>query len=354
MTAPSQQIRFCRSRDGTQIAYTSIGVGPALLWVGHFSRHLEHDWGSPIWRPWLSFLSRRHRLIRYDLRGCGLSDREVSDFSLQRLAEDFAAVADAAVPDAFSFFGMAGNVVAGVNYAVEHPDRVSRLILYGCHTRGPLVRDMTAAERAEAETRLKAIEFGWPDRNPAFGQFFTSLHAPDAPSNYIRAYNELVRSTTTATNATNLIRAYWHADLRQLAPRVTTPTLIVHSRGDPIIPFQEGRLGATLIPGARFLPLDSRNHVLVDTEAAWGPFVAEVEEFLPAPPVNPARAEDLTARQREVLDLVARGLDNRSIAARLKISEKTVRNHVTIILETIGAKNRTQAVIRAREAGLGL
>ncbi len=354
MTHPLQQIRFCASRDGTRIAYATCGAGPPLVWIGHFARHLELDWDNPVWRPWLTILTRNHTLIRYDLRGCGLSDRDVANISKESLVEDFEAVVAAAGVERFVFMGTAGNVAPGVNFAVCHPDRVSCLVLYGCHTRGTLMRPRTSAEAEETETRLKVYELGWPNHNPAFGQFFTAAHAPDAMPEHLRSLGELARQTTTPNNVVRIIKSYWQLDLRDLLPRVRCPTLVLHAREDPIVPFEEGRLGASLVPDARFVPLDSRNHILQETEPAWQQFVAALDDFLLPSLANVSvPIDDLTARERDVLEIIAQGRGNAEIATRLKISEKTVRNHVSIIFNKLGVNSRAQAVVCARDAGFG-
>jgi pimeloyl-ACP methyl ester carboxylesterase/DNA-binding CsgD family transcriptional regulator len=353
MPHPPQQIRFCTSRDGTRIAYATCGSGPALLWVGFLLRHLEMDWDTTVWRPWLSLLTRRHTLIRYDMRGCGLSDRDVSDFSLDRLAEDLAAVVAAARLDRFIFMSTAGNADAGIKYAVSYPDRVDRLVLYACHTRGNLIRPQTAEDVETRETRLKVYELGWPNFKTPFGQFLTAALSPDAPPEYYRSW-EMLRETTTPENAGQLIRSYWHVDLRELLPRIHCPSLVLHAREDPVIPFAEGRLGASLLPNAAFVPLDSRNHILHEGEPAWRQFVQALDDFLPAAPTAGASSiDDLTAREREVLEIIAQGRDNSEIAALLRISQKTVRNHVSIILGKLGIRSRAKAIVLARDAGLG-
>jgi pimeloyl-ACP methyl ester carboxylesterase/DNA-binding CsgD family transcriptional regulator len=352
MASSHQHIRFCRSADGTRIAYATFGSGPPLLWVGHFARHLELDWRNPIWTSWLTWLGRRHTVIRYDLRGCGLSDRDVAEISLDRMADDFDAVVAAASLDKFSFFGTAGNVAPAVVFAGRHAGRIERLVLYGCNTRGLLRRPRSAVDDQEAETRLKALELGWESRNAAFGQFFAALHAPDAPEHY-SALSDLLRATTSAANAIRIIRAYWHLDLVDSLQQVRCPTLIMHSRDDPIVPFEEGRLAASLVPDARFVPIDSRNHILVESEAGWRQLTTAVDDFLPASLPAAANLIALTPREREVLDAVARGNGNRLIAKRLGIAEKTVRNHVSSIFDKIGAGSRSEAIVIAREGGLG-
>jgi pimeloyl-ACP methyl ester carboxylesterase/DNA-binding CsgD family transcriptional regulator len=353
MSHPPQQIRFCTSRDGTRIAYATCGSGPPLVWIGFLLRHLELDWDTAVWRPWLSLLTRRHTLIRYDMRGCGLSDRNVSDFSLERLAEDLEAVVSAAGLDRFAFLSTAGNADAGVKYAVKYPDRVDRLALYACHTRGNLIRPQSSDDVETRETRLKVYELGWPNLKTPFGKFLTSALSPDAPPDYYRSW-EMLRETTTPENAGQLIRSYWHVDLRELLPRVQCPSLVLHAREDPVIPFAEGRLGASLLPDAMFVELDSRNHILQEAEPAWRQFADAIDNFFPSVSANSgASFDELTAREREVLEIIAQGRNNNEIAKRLNISEKTVRNHVSLIFSKLGVNSRAEAVARARDAGFG-
>jgi pimeloyl-ACP methyl ester carboxylesterase/DNA-binding CsgD family transcriptional regulator len=353
MSQPPQQIRFCTSRDGTRIAYATCGTGPPLLWIGFLLRHLEMDWDTTVWRPWLSLLTRRHRLVRYDMRGCGLSDRDVSDFSLDRLAEDLEAVVAAARLERFIFMSTAGNADAGVRYTVNHPDRVNRLVLYACHTRGNLIRPQTPEDIETRETRLKVYELGWPNLKTPFGKFLTAALSPDAPPDYYRSW-EMLRETTTPENAGQIIRSYWRVDLRELLPRIRCPSLVLHAREDPVIPFSEGRLAASLLPNAAFVSLDSRNHILHEGEPAWYQFAHALDNFLPGTAADTVLSiDDLTAREREVLEIIAQGRDNSEIAARLRISQKTVRNHVSIILSKLGIKSRAKAIVLARDAGLG-
>ena len=355
MSHPVQQIRFCASSDGARIAYATCGSGPALVWLQHWVHHLNFDWDSPVWRPWLALLTRRNTLFRYDYRGCGLSDRERIEFSFQRLAEDFEAVLAAARVERFALFTMGGAAGAiGMDYAIRNPERVSHLVLYAPYSRNRLAGGPTGEQVEEAHARLKVMELGWPNENPAYGQFFTSLHMPDATAEQFSSYNELLRRTTSPANAIALLRAFFLTDARRIVPKVRCPTLVLHARGDSVIPFDEGRTVAALIPGAQFVPLESRNHILLASEPSWQRFVAALDDFLPIQPlVAGAVLDDLTAREREVLDILAQGLDNGEIAARLKISDKTVRNHVSTIFNKLGVTSRAQAVALARDAGLG-
>src|SRR5262252_4388984 len=229
MSQPAQQIRFCTSRDGTRIAYATCGVGPPLVWIGHWARHLELDWGSPIWCPWLSLLTRRHTVIRYDFRGCGLSDREGVEFSFEKFVEDLEAVIEATRLGQFAFFGMTAGATAGMTYAVRHPGRVNHLVLYGASFRNRLAGRPTPEQVEEAHARLKVMELGWPNDNPAYGQFFTSLHIPDASVEQSGSFNDLVRRTTTPANAVALLQVFFRIDTTEIVPKVRCPTLVLHA-----------------------------------------------------------------------------------------------------------------------------
>jgi len=358
MSQPGQQIRFCTSRDGTRIAYATSGAGPPLVWAANWVRHLELDWESPVWRPWLSMLTRRHTLVRHDMRGCGLSDREGIEFSFEKFVEDLEAVIEATGLEQFVLFGMAPGAAISMTYAVGHPDRVSHLVLYAGYVRNKLAGSPTPRQVEEVQARLKMMELGWPNDTPAYGQFYTSLHMPDASPEQSRSFADLVRRTTSLANAVALLQVFYRIDVQEIVPKVSCPTLVLHPRGDSIIRFEQGRSAAGLIPGARFVPLESRNHVLLDTEPAWQQFVEALDEFLPAPPAKPVSGSqfplgELTPRECEVLELVAQGLDNGTIGTRLGISERTARNHVSAILDKLGVGTRAQAIVCAREGGFG-
>jgi len=350
MPLPAQQIRFCTSRDGVRIAYATCGAGPPLVWVQHWAHHLDFDWDGLVWRPWLSMLARRHTLVRHDWRGCGLSDRERVEFSLEKYVEDLDAVVEAAGLDRFVLFAMAGSGSA-ITWTARHPGRVTHLVLLGSQVRGRLARSQTPEQVEEGNTRLKMYEIGWQSETPAYSQFFTSLHLPDATAEQTREHQHVLRTTTSPSNAIGMLRAFWNIDARDIAAQVRCPTLVLHARGDAVIPFNEGRSVAALIPGARFVALESRNHILLDTEPAWPSFIDALEDFLPTRPAS--LLDELTAREREVLEVVAQGLDNSGIAARLKISDKTARNHVSTIFSKLGVTSRAQAVALARDLGLG-
>ena len=358
-TPTTQSIKFCTSSGGVRLAYATCGNGPALMAAAHWISHLRHDWDNPVRRGWLTMLSRRHTLIRYDARGTGLSDQGGVQFSLERQIEDLEAVVEAAKLDRFALLGLWTGGAAAINYAVRHPDRVTHLVLHACATRGRLARDPSREQIEEAEAQLKLVELGWANENPAFRQLHTSQLMPDATSEQAQAFNDLMRRATTPTNAARLLRAHWlEVDNRLIAPKVRCPTLVLHATDDARVPFEEGRTLATLIPGARFVPLESRNHIIVEGEPAWQHLVAELDEFLPAPTAIQSQSisaltGDLTPRELEVLELIAQGLDNRTIGEALGISERTARNHASVVFSKIGVSSRAQAIVRAREAGIG-
>ena len=357
MSATSQHVRFCTSRDRTRIAFASSGSGPPLVRAAHWISHLDHEVTCPLWGPWVALLSRRHTLFRYDGRGCGLSDRDVADFSLDRCVEDLEAVVESCKIGRFILFGATIGGVTALAYAARHPERVSHLIIVGGFAVGRLARD-PPEQVEEGGVELKAIELGWSKENSAFRQLHTSLLIPDSTPDQARSLNELMRLGSTPEAALERLRPYYHVDLRETAKQVRCPTLVMHSRADGRIPFEQGRALAALVPDARFVPLASRNHWIVDTEPAWTQFVDEIEGFLPGVPHAPEGAgaavlDELTPRELQVIELVAAGLDNGTIGRRLGISEKTVRNRVSTIFSKLGVNSRPQAIVWARDAGFG-
>jgi pimeloyl-ACP methyl ester carboxylesterase/DNA-binding CsgD family transcriptional regulator len=308
-----------------------------------------------VWIPWLRELSLRNTLVRYDPRGCGLSDRDVSDFSLDAWVRDLEAVADAAGLVRFSLLGMSQGGAIAIAYAARHPERVEKLVLYGAYVRGALKRATTSRDRDEFEATVKLIEVGWGRENPAYRQLFTSLFLPDGTPDEIDAFNRLQLLSASPESASRMVRGHAEIDVQALAERVHCPTLVLHADHDARVPFDEGRRLASLIPGARFVPLPSRNHVMLEHEPAWRVLVDEIHAFLdPRPDATFATAfAELTPRERELLDLIAEGRDNDEIARRLHLSNKTVRNHITRIFAKLGVTTRAQAIVRARDAGMG-
>ena len=352
-----QQIRFCTSFDDTRIAYATAGTGPPLLRVGNWLTHLELDWEGPIWSPWFEELCRSHRLVRFDLRGSGLSDRSVDDLSFDAWVKDLEAVVDALGLGRFSLLGLCQGGAVALAYAVRHPHRVSRLILYDSYTHGDLVAGATPRQKQQAEALAEMIAVGWSRHNTAFRQLFADLLMPEASEEQKCWLAELGRQSVSTKTAARLWKACHKIDIRALAPRLQTPTLVFHVRNDAMVPFDKGRRLASLVPDARFVPLPGENHILHADEPAWERFVSELQHFLAEEVERPLYSEsgfcELTPREHEVLGLIAQGISNTQIAERLFISPKTVRNHITRIFSKLQVSRRAEAIVQAREAGFG-
>jgi len=358
MPLASQQIRFCSS-DGYRIAYAVAGRGPYLVKAAHYLTNVEHDWDNPAAGPWLHRLARSHTLIRYDERGMGLSDREVPEISLDAWVRDLESVVDVAGLERFPLLGLSQGAAIAIAYAAKHPERVSHLILYGSFARGRLMRDPTPEQIVEAEAMVKLAEVGWGRDNPAFRQMFTSQILPNATPEQHHAFNELQRLSATPEMAARIMRLFDRLEVSDLARSIACPTLVMHTRQDARIPFEEGRRVAALIPGARFVPLTGTNHLLTEGNPALTAFLEELSGFLAAGGVRPAPTAShwlltqLTPREREILHRIARGLANAEIANDLDVSEKTVRNHITRLFDKLQVNTRAQAIVLARDAGIG-
>ena len=354
MAASSRQtIRFCTSRDGARIAYATSGRGRPLVKAANWLSHLEFDWESPVWSHLLTELSREHTLLRYDERGCGLSDWDVPDLSFEEWIGDLETVVDATGVDRFPLLGISQGASIAVAYAVRHPERVSHLIIHGGYARGRLRRGTDEWQREEAETMNKLAELGWGQENPAFRQFFTTQFIPGGTAEQHRWFNELERISTSPANAGRFMRIFNEIDVVSLLPKVSCPTLVLHCVRDARVPFAEGRLIAGLIPGARFVPLESDNHLLLENELMWSRWIDELRGFLPAHSIDDPTFAALTPRELELIELIAQGRDNTQIAAQLDLSVKTVRNHITSIFAKLEVENRSQAIVLARDAGFG-
>lgn len=351
-----QPIHHTRSSDGVRLAYTRTGRGTPLVKAATWLSHLEHDQDSPIWRHQLKSLSERHTLVRYDERGCGLSDWVVPELSFDSWVRDLETVVDTLALPRFALLGISQGASIAIAYAVRHPERVSRLVLHGGYARGRLRRNAGPGVEAEAEMMARLAEIGWGRHDQAFRQFFTTQFIPGGTREQHAWFNELERVSTSPANAARFMREFNTIDVTELLPQVRCPTLVLHSRDDRRVPYEEGRLIAGEIPGAEFYTLASGNHLLLDDEPAWPVWLSRVQQFLAAD--TPLEAETnefgaLTARQRDMVELIAQGHDNGHIAARLGLSPKTVRNHITSIFCKLQVENRPQAIVRARESGYG-
>ncbi len=349
------QIRFAQATDGVRLAYASSGQGqPVLIKAATWLSHLEFDWDSPVWCHLLQALSAQGRFVRYDERGCGLSDWAVPELSFDSWVRDLETVADAIAEPRFALLGISQGAAVAVAYAVRHPERVTHLVLHGGYARGRLVRSDSAEQRDEAETMCHLAELGWGKEDAAFRQFFTTQFIPGGTAEQHRWFNEMERISTSPANAARFMRAFNTIDVTALLPQVRCPTLVLHSQHDVRVPFAEGRLLAGSIPGAQFVPIDSGNHLLLGSEPGWAHWCSAVQRFLAQDAARPALAfPTLSQRQRELLEWLAQGLDNAQIAARAGLSDKTVRNQVSAILDKLQVESRAQAIVRSREAGFG-
>ena len=276
--APEQEIRFFTASDGVRIAYTIGGRGPALVRTIDWLNHLDFEWKSPFLRHWLSEIMRHNTLVRYDQRGSGLSDWNVDDFSFERTVKDFEELIEATGLEKFAIFGGCQGAAVGTAYAVRHPERVTKLIFTGAFANGWPSPGDSVSEQFNA--LLVLIRLGWGRDNPAFRQLWTTLFRPDADSVEMDWLNELQRISTSPENAVRMMSEFPKIKILDLLPKISCPTLVLHSRDDAAIPVQEGRLIAARIRGARFVELPSRCHMVGPGDPAWDVFVEEFSRFM--------------------------------------------------------------------------
>ena len=281
ISMPRQSIRFAQAKDGTSIAWASVSNngGEPLVKAANWLTHLELDWEAPIWSPLFRELSQKHRLIRYDERGCGVSDWEVDDISFESFVADLELVVDTAGIDRFPLLGISQGAAVSIEYAARHPDRVSHVILFGGYAAG-WRHTATPEEKREREAVMTLTASGWGRSNPSYRRIFSQTFMPDASSQELEWFDEFQRQTTSPENAVRFLEAFATLDVRHRLEDVQAPTLVVHSRGDQRIPVTEGQAIATRIPNSQFVTLDSRNHLLVGREPAAAAFLRVIDEFV--------------------------------------------------------------------------
>jgi pimeloyl-ACP methyl ester carboxylesterase/DNA-binding CsgD family transcriptional regulator len=349
---PAEEIRFVRGSGGVRIAYAMHGSGPPLIVVSCWLSHLQHDWQSPVWRHFLEGLGSFSRLIRFDERGFGMSERNVGDFSLDARLGDLEALVAELGFTRFALLGMSHGSGVAMAYAARHPDRVTRLILYG--TVCGEAPDLSGEAGIEEETNRGMVRIGWAREEPRFRRFFTQAYIPDATEEQMRWFDELQRVSTSADNYLAARAARLRDDISDELAGITAPTLIMHAVGDRQMSFQNASTVAALVPDARVVPLASQNHILLGDEPAWSQFVAEARAFLEpdrlastAAGHDPDRVASLSERELEVLRLAAGGQPNADIAATLGLSIRTVERHLSNAYGKLGVSGpaaRTAAV----------
>ncbi len=276
---PPQQVRYCNASDGTRLAYSVTGEGPPLVKTANWMNHIQHDWDSPLWRHWIDEFTRGRSLVRYDERGNGLSDWDTPELSFEAFVDDLACVADELELEQFDLLAISQGAAVAVAYAVRNPERVRRLIICNGYAAGWATR-ADPAEIARREAMITLTEVGWGADNPAYRQLFTNHYIPEATPKQMGWFNEMQRLSASPENAVRLQRVLSSIDVRDLLPQVLTPTLIFHSREDQAVPYSQGEELAAGIPGAGFIPLESRNHIMIETEPAWAMFAELSRDFL--------------------------------------------------------------------------
>ena len=342
---PNQEIRFCRAADGTRLAFAIHGSGPPLIVVSCWLSHLQYDWQSPVWRHFLEQLGDIATVIRYDERGFGMSDWKVDDFSIEARLGDLEAILAETGYEQFALLGMSGGSGVALAYAIAHPERVSRLILYGTVCGEPVT--YTPEGMAEEETYRSMIRVGWAKEDPVFRRVFTTRFIPDATEEQMRWFDDLQRMATSPANAVASRIGRQQVDIEADIPRISAPTLVLQAIGDRSTSFDNAVTVSSQIAGARLVPLQSRNHILLADEPAWRVFIDEVTDFLePERRAFAARASDrptseaLSAREVDVLRLAAEGRTNDEIADALTLSARTVERHLSNVYAKLGLSGR--------------
>jgi pimeloyl-ACP methyl ester carboxylesterase/DNA-binding CsgD family transcriptional regulator len=347
-----QQVRYVTAPDGTRLACAEAGSGPLLVKAANWLTHLEYEWESPIWKHWLQFFSERNRFVRYDERGCGMSGWQGTEVTLDTWADDLGVVIEAVRPtEPLTLLGISQGAATCIRYAVRHPERVGRLILYGGYVRGAFLRG-TAESQAAYRAMIDLAKVAWGQDNPTFRQVFTSRFIPGGNYEQLQWWNEMCRKSVSGEIVVKLFGARALLDISNDLGQVRVPTLVLHARGDQVVPIDEGQMLAANIAGAEFVELDSRNHILLQDEPAWHKFCEAVRSFLqPGAGTAGSPFTALSARERQVLALMTEGMSNTDIAECLVISEKTVRNHASNVFDKLGVWSRAQAIVFARDHG---
>ena len=352
-----QRIAFARSKDKTTIAYALSGEGPPLVRAGTWLTHVHHDWESPIWAHWLRFMSERHTLVRYDPRGCGLSQTDVDNITFDDWVADLEAVVDRLDLESFPLFGMSQGGAVAAEYAIRHPERVTHLTLYA-----PLVTGWHGHSNAFAQQwqlMEQLVLAGWGESNMAFPSMFANLFLPHSRPETRQWYAELQRKSASKQVAGRFMHLLGGLGMFSRLKEIRVPTLVIQIAREQVIDPRTVTGIAGEIPGSQFVSIDSSNHILLEDEPGWQEFKKVFAHHVPGAAAAPGRSTDareriaqLSNREQKILGEIAKGLSNREIAEGLFISEKTVRNHITSVFDKLGVSSRAQAIVMAKEAGL--
>ena len=275
---PRQEVHYCTARDGTRLAWSAVGSGMPLVKTANWLNHIEFDWHSPVWRPWLREFTRENCLIRYDERGNGMSDWDTPDLSFEAFVDDLETVVDAAGVDQFDLLGISQGAAVAIAYAIRHPGRIRKMVLLGGYARGWALR-LQGEELERREAMVTLTRTGWGSDNPAYRQMFTQLYIPGGSSEQLGWWNDLQKVSTSPANAERLQRVLGTIDVTALLAEVAVPTLVAHANRDQVISFEAGKLLAAGIPGSTFVELDSENHILLAHEPAWHHFLTVIRDF---------------------------------------------------------------------------
>ena len=273
------KIRFCTTPDGVRLAYASVGEGPPLVKAAHWLTHVEYDLESPVWRPWIREFSTNYTYIRYDERGFGLSDRDIESFTFESWVRDLESVVDAIGVERFDLLGNSQGGPVSIAYAVRHPDRVRHLILGGAFDRGWEHWNLQPGQLEIIKAMITIMKNGWGRDDPYARRVFTDAFIPDSTPEQHRWFDELQRVSCKPETAVKLLTEVAKINIQDLLPKLTVPTLVLHSKGDVVIPFEVGRVMAGRIPNSRFVPMEGRNHILLPGEPAWERFLSETRSF---------------------------------------------------------------------------
>jgi pimeloyl-ACP methyl ester carboxylesterase/DNA-binding CsgD family transcriptional regulator len=344
------RVSYCTAADGVRLAYRTVGTGPPIIKAANWLGNVQGDARLQATRHWIDKLSMANTLTYYDARGCGLSDRDVDEVTLDAWVRDLEAVADATGQQRFVLLGISQGAAISVRYAVKHPERVAALVLYGGFARGILKQGVSMQVKAASREMIRLAELGWGNDTRAFRQLFSSRIFLDAPEQLVAEFDECHRNSVTGEMAARYLQAFYEIDVCAEAGCIQCPVLAMHSEGDRTILASEGEFLASLIPHAKWVPVPGRNHLPLDASPAWQAINDAVTQFLATVELSqsPAAAPTLTPRQREVLVLVAAGLADKEIARRLNLSPRTVEMHVAGALGALACRSRAQAVARAQ------